>query len=101
MNSIGVSQAVKDTVLGTSETAAEKAREAEQQVREAAAAAGQKGKAKVDKATKTTNKVQMSESDIAKQAQIAYDTQLGDSAWHKVSASNVHGRSLACPASVC
>ena len=84
-----VSQAVKDTVLGTSDTATEKAKEAEQQVRDAAAAAGQKGKAKVNDATKTANKVQMSASDIAKEAQHAYDTQLGGSAWQKVSVSNV------------
>ena len=84
-----MSQAVKDTVLGTSDTATERAKEAEQQVRDAAAAAGQKGKAKVKDAKKTTNKVQMSASDIAKEAQHAYDTQLGESAWQKVSVSNV------------
>lgn len=82
-------QAVKDTVMGTSDTAAEKAKEAEQQVRDTAAAAGQKGKAKVNQATGTANKVHMSASDIANEAQHAYDTQLGESAWQKVSVSSV------------
>lgn len=81
-------QAVKDTVMGTSDTAAEKAKEAEQQVRDTAAAAGQKGKAKVNQAANTANKVHMSASDIANEAQHAYDTQLGESAWQKVSVSS-------------
>jgi len=84
---------VKDTVLGTSDSAAEKAKEAEQQVRDTAAAAGKKGKEKLTQAGNAGNKVQMSALDIAKDAQHAYNTQLGDSAWQKVS-WHVHAQAL-------
>lgn len=77
-------QAVKDTVLGNSDAATEKTREAEEQVRGAVATAGKHGKHAKDAASKTADKVQDSATKIAEEAQHAWNAQHGESAWQKV-----------------
>jgi gas vesicle protein len=81
-------QAVKDTVLGTSDAAAEKAKDAKEQIQNTAASAGHSSQDAVkqakDSASNTAKQVHQSVQDIAEEAQHAWETQHGESAWQKV-----------------